>query len=135
VLDTNVAVDYLDSGRPAHADAVRLLTALIEAGSEVGLVAPSLKDVYYLITRAAGEAAARRAVAAFTQALTILPVDADACAEALASGEPDFEDGLIRACAEAAAADWIVTRDKDAFAGSTVPKADAAALAARLGLP
>ncbi|MDR0592668.1 MAG: PIN domain-containing protein [Bifidobacteriaceae bacterium] len=134
VLDTDVAVDYLDSARPAHRDAVDLLTALVASDDELCLVATSLKDVYYLLTRAANESSARRAVAALSEVMTILPVDADTCAAALASGEPDFEDGLIRAGAEAAGADWIVTRDAAAFAGSTVPKADAAALLARFRL-
>jgi predicted nucleic acid-binding protein len=132
-LDTNVALDFLDSARAAHQAAMDLVTALIRAGAWVGLAATSLKDVYYLITRAAGEPAARRAVTAFTQTLDILPVDAHVCAQALDSGEPDFEDGLIRACAEAANADWIVTRDAAAFANSAVPKTDAATLLRALG--
>ncbi|MDR1186870.1 MAG: PIN domain-containing protein [Bifidobacteriaceae bacterium] len=132
VLDTNVAIDYLDSARPAHRAAVDLLTALIAAGVEVCLAATSLKDIYYLVTPTAGEARARQAVKAFTQAFTILPIDADVCTKALASDEPDFEDGLIRACAEAVKADWIVTRDAAAFTRSPVPKADSAALAATL---
>ena len=39
---------------------------------------------------------------------------------ALNSGEPDFEDGIVRACAELNRADFIITRDKATFAHSKV---------------
>ena len=45
---------------------------------------------------------------------------------ALNSDEPDFEDGIIRACAELNGADFIITRDKAAFAHSKVRSVTAA---------
>ena len=42
------------------------------------------------------------------------------CRQAADSDEPDFEDGLVRACAENARVDFIVTRDVTAFARSKV---------------
>ena len=42
------------------------------------------------------------------------------CDRSLKSNEPDFEDGLVRACAELNGADFIITRDEDAFVGSKV---------------
>ena len=58
--------------------------------------------------------------------LVIAPVDAEVCDLALNSNEPDFEAGIIRACAELNDADFIITRDKAAFANSKVRSVDAA---------
>lgn len=41
------------------------------------------------------------------------------------SDEPDFEDGIIRACAEAAGADFIISRDERAFARSPIKRLSA----------
>lgn len=41
------------------------------------------------------------------------------------SDEPDFEDGIIRACAEAAGADFIISRDERAFARSPIKRMSA----------
>jgi predicted nucleic acid-binding protein len=131
-LDTNVVLDYLDSARPEHAAAVQLLRALVETGARVCLPASALTDIYYLMRRASGESVARRAIGAISEALSILPVDADICRTALKSDEPGFEDGIVRACAEAAAVDWLITRDAAAFANSTVAKITPAGLNARL---
>jgi hypothetical protein len=58
--------------------------------------------------------------------LQVAPVDAETCTKALGSDEPDFEHGIIRACAELNDVDFIVTRDKDAFAHSKVRSVTAA---------
>lgn len=42
------------------------------------------------------------------------------CELSMRSGEPDFEDGLVRACAELNEVDFIPTRDERAFRTSRV---------------
>ena len=42
--------------------------------------------------------------------------------QAFRSEEPDFEDGIIRASAEAAGCDVIVSRDIKAFATCQIPR-------------
>ncbi|MDR1264002.1 MAG: PIN domain-containing protein [Propionibacteriaceae bacterium] len=135
VLDTNVLIDFLDAGRPGHRAAVELLGRLVGGGAEVGVPASSLTDVYYVLRRTAGEPAARRAIGVLVKAVGVLAVDAAVCRAALAGGEPDFEDGVVRACAEAAGAHWLVTRDRAAFARSTVPAVSPDELLARLAGP
>lgn len=80
----------------------------------------SLKDVYYITSKIYGEDKARELVRSLMRLLVIAPVDAEVCNMALASNEPDFEDGIIRACAELNGADFIITRDAAAFANSKV---------------
>ena len=86
----------------------------------------SFKDVYYVAECAHGERWARDAVRKLMGMLAIAPVDWEVCDRALSSDEPDFEDGIIRACAELNGADAIVTHDKDAFAHSLVRSVTAA---------
>ena len=66
------------------------------------------------------EAIAREALENLLGLVAVAPVSAEECDRSLRSNEPDFEDGLIRACAELNGADFIITRDKDAFVGSKV---------------
>jgi predicted nucleic acid-binding protein len=128
VLDTNVILDFLDTARPEHSTAVALITTLVGSGTDLGVAATSLKDIYYILTRTVGEPAARQAITTLSQAMSVLAVDATTCADALSSDEPDFEDGLIRAAAEVWQANWIISRDHAAFAASPVPKAAPAVL-------
>lgn len=50
-----------------------------------------------------------------TELLVVAPVGAEECEFALHEGEPNFEDGLVRACAELNDVDFILTRDARAF--------------------
>ncbi|MCL2787476.1 MAG: PIN domain-containing protein [Micrococcales bacterium] len=120
VLDTNVLLDYLDSARPEHATATEVVRALTLQGVGLCVPATSLKDVYYILTRVAGEPVARQAVRVLVRATSVLTIDETTCRDALESNEPDFEDGLILASALAAGARWIVTRDGAAFAHGPV---------------
>jgi len=122
VLDTNVLLDYFETPRPEHATATALVAGLTAGRVTMCAAATSLKDVYYIVARRLGEPAARRAVEAVLATMTILPIDDACCHAALAGTEPDVEDGLIRAAAEAAGADFLISRDAAAFAGSRVPR-------------
>ena len=48
-------------------------------------------------------------------AFGVVAVDESLCRHAIVSDEPDFEDGIVRACAESVGADFIVSRDARAF--------------------
>ena len=41
------------------------------------------------------------------------------------SDEPDFEDGIVRACAERWKADYIISRDEKAYANSHIKRVTA----------
>jgi len=122
VLDTNVVLDFLSAVRADHSDAVSLVQALQKSGVRAYVVATSLKDIYYILGRSDGESVARTAVMSVLATMTVLPVDEVCCLRALSSNEPDFEDGIIRAAAEIARADYLVSRDARAFLGSHVPR-------------
>ena len=82
--------------------------------------ASSLKDAYYVLGRQYGERNARKALEWLMGLLVIAPMGAEECELSIHSNEPDFEDGLIRACAELNDVDFILTRDAAAFRASTV---------------
>ena len=120
VLDTNAILDAAMAERPDHAAALLLLDDVGFGGTEAFTPASSLKDVYYILTKYFGEANARAYVAAMLEAFHIEAVDAALCRCAILSDEPDFEDGIVRACAEALEADFIISRDEKAFRTSTI---------------
>lgn len=125
-FDTNILLDYLDPNRPQSKEADEVVSLCNGAG-DMGVVSPmSLKDVYYILCRAADEPTARSAVEALMDVLVIAPFSAEECELAIHSDEPDFEDGLIRASAELNDADFILTRDTKAFANSKVRAIDCA---------
>ena len=58
--------------------------------------------------------------------VVIGPIGAEETLTALDSNEPDYEDGLVRACAELNDADFIISRDAKAFERATIRKLTAA---------
>ena len=120
-LDTNVVLDFLSTTRPQHGTAIALMQICQSSGVNLYVAATSLKDIYYILARSDGEPAARAAVRSILDTMIILPVDDTCCRLALNNGEPDFEDGIIRAAAEIAQVDYLISRDARAFAGSRVP--------------
>lgn len=119
-FDTNALLDAIDSSRPGCAKAREALKACNGKG-DMGLAAPmSLKDVYYIMRKKFAEPDAREAISRLMDLLIIAPFGAADCVKSIQSDEPDFEDGLIRACAELNEATFILTRDKNAFRHSTV---------------
>lgn len=126
LIDTNILMNSLSPTRPEHREAREVIDCCCGWG-DIGMVCSlSLKDVYYLSSKLYGKENARRIVRKLMGMLAIAPVDWEACDRALSSDEPDFEDGIIRACAELNGADAIVTHDKDAFAHSLVRSVTAA---------
>ena len=126
LIDTNVLLDTLDSKRPGHQEACEIVDRC-SGWTEFGMICSlSLKDVYYIASKIHGKDWACESVRGLTSMLSIAPVDAEVCLTALNSNEPDYEDGIIRACAELNGADFIITRDKAAFARSKVRSLTAA---------
>ena len=122
LLDTNVVLDYLSPTRPEHQAAVGLLEALFETGTDVVVPAGSLKDAYCILCRKYhDERIVRERLRGFSKIVRLGELTGEVAGLALSSDEPDFEDGIVRATAELAGVEAIVTRDAGAFASSFVP--------------
>lgn len=120
LLDTNILLDSIIPNRPQHDEALALLRWCNGSGDYGFAAATSFNDAYYILCRAYSEAIAREALENLLGLVAVAPVSAEECDRSLRSNEPDFEDGLVRACAELNGADFIITRDEDAFVGSKV---------------
>ena len=120
LFDTDVVLDAVCPERPQSKEACEVLR-LCNGEGDMGIVAVgSLKDAYYILCRQYGEPCARTSIEKLTELLVIAPTSAEECELSLHGNEPDFEDGLIRACAELNDVDFILTRDARAFARSKV---------------
>lgn len=120
LLDTNILLDSVIPNRPQHDEALALLRWCNGSGDYGFAAATSFNDAYYILCRAYSEAIAHEALENLLGLVAVAPVSAEECDRSLRSNEPDFEDGLVRACAELNGADFIITRDEDAFVGSKV---------------
>ena len=125
LIDTNILLDAAMGERPGW-EAATLLIDELAFEDVIGYVsALSLKDVYYVLTKYADEHAARSFVLATMDLLTVAGVDGALCRLAALSDEPDFEDGIIRTCAESLPVDFIISRDEKAFAHSPIRRLSA----------
>ena len=125
MIDTNILLDACMSERPDWAFAVMLLDEVAFGRLEAYIASSSLKDAYFILTKYAGEPVAREFVVSALDAFTVVGVDEAICRMAANSNEPDFEDGIIRACAEQAGVDFIISRDEEAFLRSPIKRLSA----------
>lgn len=121
-LDTNVLLDVAMSERPGWAAATLLMDEFAYDAAQGCVAASSLKDIYYVLSKYATEPDARAFITAVMDLFRIIPVDEAICRMAALSDEPDFEDAIIRACAESVQADCIISRDEKAFRRSTIKR-------------
>ena len=115
LICTDVLLDALVAERPESVEACRVLE-LCNGGGDMGLACSlSLKDVYYVLQKHFGTDRAWSCIDALSGLVAIVPVGAEECDVSLRKDEPDFEDGIVRACAELSGVDFILTRDAEAF--------------------
>ena len=83
----------------------------------------SLKDVYYVLCKHyMKEIDARNALWDIYSVFDLVDLDAMLVLDSLESDEPDYEDGIIRAAANALQVDAIISYDEKAFRKSKIPK-------------
>ncbi len=115
LLDINVVLDVLASREPFADDAEAVLR-LVEGRKIEGLVAAhSITTLQFLLAKHMGKAKTRRVLTDLLHLVRVVAVDEDRVRHALALNWTDFEDAVQAASAEAAEADYLVTRDKKGF--------------------
>lgn len=135
LLDTNVVLDLVLNRAPWQSDAAAIWNANLQGVLEACVTASQLTDVFYLVRRATGEAAARQSIQQCLSSLTILAVDFKVVNRAFQLGATDFEDAVQLAAADGAGVTALVTRDPSGFAGAGLPVHSPAALVAQLSAP
>lgn len=125
LLDTNILLDAAIGDRLGHRDALALYELCRQGKAYAGVCATSLKDVYYVLCRYWNELRARTYIRVLIDSMEVQRVDSRLCSIAVESDEPDFEDGIVRACAERWKADYIISRDEKAYANSHIKRVTA----------
>lgn len=122
LIDTNTLIDIAQPDRPDHAVGFLLLDEYAKGELEICVVSSSLKDAYNILRDCSTEANARRYISQAIDVFTVLALDERICKVAAHSDEPDFENGIIRVCAELAGVDFIISRNTRAFARSPIKR-------------
>lgn len=122
LIDTNIILDAAMCERDGWSAATLLLDEISYGKLEACVASTSLKDVYYILSKYGGEPFAREYTKAALDAFDLASVDEEICRIAVGSNEPDFEDGIIRACAEHKEVDFIISRDTEAFKASAIKR-------------
>jgi len=125
LIDTNIVLDAAMGERSEHAPALFLLDEAVYGELDVLIAGTSLKDAYYILSKYADEPSARKFVCSLLEIAKPVAVDSACLYTAAHSDEPDFEDGIIRACAEKERADFIISRDEKAFRTCSTRKVSA----------
>ncbi len=109
-FDTNVVLDAA-MNRPDSEGSLKLVQAVVNE-EIVGLVsANTITDIHYIVKKRYGDKIARAAVQNTLYIFEVIPVDGEACMEALGFPMTDYEDAVLTACADRGGAEFIATRD------------------------
>lgn len=132
-IDSNVFVYWLHPGSPFNAEVGAFLREAFARDRALYVLSSSLNEVYYALhSHYMSEKDARAAIATAADVFELVSLTNQIVRAALGSDEPDYEDGLVRAAAEALAVDAIVTYDRRAFRNSPVPAIPASEALQRL---
>ncbi len=125
LVDTNVAIDWLNDRKP-WSDEAKLLWESYDAGQiDLYLPASVLTDIFYILRKPLGNGAAKHAIERCLTVFGLLPIDALIIQKALALPGSDFEDNSQIACTHVYHIDLILTRNPTDFAyGVTIPVVD-----------
>ncbi len=121
LFDTNILLDVLLDRKPHGVPAARLLSAAERGAVEGYVCATSLTTLFYLMSKAANTAKAKKALGMLLRICSIAPVDYTVLKAALSASFPDFEDAVIHEAALHAGAEAIVTRDSKGFRAAALP--------------
>ena len=119
-VDTNILLDVLARREPFYADSARVWT-LAETDEVAGFASTlSLPNLFYLIRRTKGHAAARKAVGILRDIFHWVPLDVRITNQAIDADIKDFEDAIQFFSAVRAGAAVLITRNPKDFPGSGV---------------
>lgn len=122
LVDTNVWLDVVAERQPFYDLSKASILACINDEVKIDVVATSIKDIFYLVSRNFDSGSAYEAVDLVLSIANVASVDRLICSQALDLERPDYEDGIIAAVAYTENVDCIISRDAKAFESSSIPK-------------
>lgn len=115
LVDTNILLDVLAQREPFYAESARVWT-LAETSQVAGFVSTlSLPNIFYLLRRAKGPQAARKAMGILRDIFSLVPLDAQITNQAVDADIEDFEDAIQFFSALRCGAATLVTRNPKDF--------------------
>lgn len=121
LIDTNIMIDAITNrdGKNCSSAKVIDLCALNEIE---GFLAPhSLSNMYYILRKQYSDSERRTILKRYSCILKAVELNVNVLVSAIYNDDiTDFEDAIQCACAEAAGADYIVTRNTKDYAKSSV---------------
>ncbi|HXT34153.1 MAG TPA: PIN domain-containing protein [Chloroflexota bacterium] len=135
LADTNVVLDLLLGRQPWLAAAQPMWEARDTGRLRLYLPASALTDIFYVARKLVGFAGAKHVVETCLLGFSIVGVDRHILAAALTLPGNDYEDNVQIACAQSAALDLIVTRNRADFAHSPILAVEPAEILRRLSQP
>ena len=120
-IDTNVLIDVLAQRESFYEASSNVINLGIIGQIELCTTSMSFATTVFITKSVIGYANAIIALQALDPYITIVPMDATQCHDALFSAMPDFEDMLQYHAAIAAGADVIITRNKKHFPKDNIP--------------
>lgn len=120
-VDTNILIDVLAQRESFYQASSNVIDLGITGQIDLYTTAMSFATTVYIAKSTLGYDNAIIALQALDPYITIVPMDAVQCHEALFSAMPDFEDMLQFHAAIAANAEVIITRNKKHFPQDSIP--------------
>ena len=119
--DLNVLLDVAQHRLPHYHASEEVLHRARQGEFGAVLPAHALTTLHYIIEKHAGTELANETVDGLLADFEVHPVDKANFQQARQLPLKDFEDAVVAVVAEATASDFIITRNVQDFAGSTVP--------------
>lgn len=121
LVDTNVLLDGYLKRPPFYEDWEQILMYHMVGILELWVSAKSFTDIACLGGRAVGPQAIQEKIQTSLDDLEVCSIDGKDVRAAAEAGWKDFEDCIVYQAALKTKADYIITRNKQDFAASTIP--------------
>ena len=121
MIDTNVVLDIVLKREPFFEDSYLTMLNAGENADLTLLSASAMTDLFYVLRKPIGAAAAKEAVENLQSLIDYADVTRSDIEDAFRSSLPDLEDALVSAIAGRCKADYIITGNKANYKGSKVP--------------
>lgn len=127
LFDVNAQLYWLSVTSPFHEEVAVFVRECVRNDDALLVSASSLNETYYVLHSSLGYSCeqARDALRDISSVFDFADVTGEVVSSAIESDEPDYEDAVVRAAAEANECDAIISYDKRAFKKSPVPRFDA----------
>jgi predicted nucleic acid-binding protein len=121
LLDTNVLIDFTGRRAPFYEDAQRVIAAGYFGDVRLWMAAQSAADIFYVLSKHVSSTDVQRALAKLYEVVKPVGLTSAELMRATQLLWPDYKDCLIALAADNCRASYIITRDANGFARSSVP--------------